>query len=458
MLVTARASVPVLPIAAVLIAGALLRLANLSNSVAAVDLSWRAWSYHAATEGPARMYGPTGHTVSLGDIEVPVVYPPLALYELALIGRVHLARSDGRFPNDVRLTRTIKGAIVLLDAALTAIIFAIVRRAAGLRRALWAGAAYWLNPAVLMATTLGYVDVAVAIPAVGAVVAASYGRPWPAGALFAAAVLTKPQGVFIAPAVALALWNAGDSHGRIARLVAAAAASAIAAAIVIAPIIAAGNTGNMLRSVAVLAGHDMLSGLAANAWWIVSYLFEAAAAGGEGLRAALQVHPQVLTHAYAMERGFPNPRLVAIVLFGVPLVWALTISVRARGLGLHAALAAFIVTAYFTLSVQVHENHFFLALPLLVVAAALRREFVPVLAALSVGFGLNLYLMLGTRGDGPAEAALTVAGIDSTVWLAVVNCAVLAWFARIYAHTVRHHPQTTSNAERAKAAKKTGVF
>jgi len=42
-----------------------------------------------------------------------------------------------------------------------------VRRAAGLRRALWAGAAYWLNPAVLMTTTLGYVDVAVAIPAVG---------------------------------------------------------------------------------------------------------------------------------------------------------------------------------------------------------------------------------------------------------------------------------------------------
>ena len=437
MIATARTGVPVLPIAAALIAGTLLRLANLSNGVAAVDPSWRAWSYHAATEGPARMYGPKGHTVSLGDIEVPVVYPPLALYELALIGRVHLARTGGRFPDDERLTRTIKGAIVVLDAALAAIIFAIVRRAAGLRPALWAGAAYWLNPAVLMATTLGYVDVAVAIPAVGAVVAASYGRGWPAGALCAAAVLTKPQGLFIAPAVALALWNAGDSHRRIARLAAAVAASAIAAAIVIAPTVAAGTTSNMLRSVAVLAGHDMLSGLAANAWWIVSYLFEAAAAGGEGLRAALQAHPQVLTHAYAMERGFPNPRLVAAVLFGVPLVWALTISVRARGLGLHAALAAFIVTAYFTLSVQVHENHFFLALPLLVVAAALRREFMPVLAAASVGFGLNLYLMFGTKGDGPAEAAYTVAGIDSTVLLAAANCVLLAWFARTYARAVR---------------------
>ena len=81
----------------------------------------------------------------------------------------------------------------------------------------------------------------------------------------------------------------------------------------------------------------------------------------------------------------------------MPVVWALAISIRVRDLALHAALAALIVAAYFTLSVQVHENHFFLAVPLLVVAAALRREFAPVLAALSAGYGLNLYLMFGAR-------------------------------------------------------------
>ena len=406
MIVTARDGVPILTIAAVLIAGATLRLARFSTGVDAVDLSWRAWSYHAATEGPARLYGPKGHTVSLENIEVPVVYPPLALYELALVGRVHLARSGGRFPNDERLTRTIKGAIVLLDAALTAIIFAIVKRGAGPRPALWAGAAYWLNPAVLMATTLGYVDAAVAIPAVGAVVAASYGRSWPAGALFAAAVLTKPQGLFIAPAVALALWNAAGPPAPIGRLLTAAGSAAIAAAIVIAPTVAAGTTHDMLRSVAVLAVHDMLSGLAANAWWIVSYLFAAAAASGEGVRAALQAHPRVLTHADAMARGLPNPRLVGVALFGAPVVWALSISGRVRDLGLHATLAAFIVTAYFTLSVQVHENHFFLAVPLLIIAAALRREFAPLPAAFSVAFGLNLYLMFGTSGGGPRRGGL----------------------------------------------------
>jgi hypothetical protein len=78
VIVSARASVPILAAAAAFLAGAILRLATVSHRVDAVDLSWRAWSYHAATEGPARMYGPRGHTVSLEQIAVPVVYPPLA--------------------------------------------------------------------------------------------------------------------------------------------------------------------------------------------------------------------------------------------------------------------------------------------------------------------------------------------------------------------------------------------
>jgi hypothetical protein len=34
---------------------------------------------------------------------------------------------------------------------------------------------------------------------------------------------------------------------------------------------------------------------------------------------------------------------------------------------------------------------------------------------------------------------LTIAGIDSTVLLAVVNCVSLAWFARTYARAVNAH-------------------
>jgi hypothetical protein len=213
-------------VAAALIAGVFVRLAVLSIGVPVVDDSWRAWSYHAATRGPWNLYGPRGHTVKFGDIDAPVVYPPLALDELAIVGRVHMAINGGRFEDGVPLTRTIKGAIALLDALLSTLIFVVVRRGGGSGRAWSAAMTYWANPAVLMTTTLGYIDVFLAIPAVSAVAAASAGRPWLAGALFTAAVVTKPQGLFVGPVVALALWNAGPAEGGTTRVRDAVLASA----------------------------------------------------------------------------------------------------------------------------------------------------------------------------------------------------------------------------------------
>ena len=59
------------------------------------------------------------------------------------------------------------------------------------------------------------------------------------------------------------------------------------------------------------------------------------------------------------------------------------------------------MVAYFTLSVQVHENHFFLALPLLAVASAATARLHPVFMALTLTFALNLYLPFGVRGNAP---------------------------------------------------------
>ena len=111
---------------AALIVGALLRILILPIGVPAVDDSWRAWSYHAAMRGPWNLYGPRGHTVKFAGIDAPVVYPPLALDELAIVGRVHMAMHGQRFEDGVALTRTIKGTIVLLDAALATLLFTVV--------------------------------------------------------------------------------------------------------------------------------------------------------------------------------------------------------------------------------------------------------------------------------------------------------------------------------------------
>src|SRR6185437_3859080 len=190
--------------------------------------------------------------------------------------------------------------------------------------------------------------------------------PAAAGALVAAAVMTTPQGLFIVPAVALALWTAGPRAAAAARERTALFAAAAIAIALVAPMVAAGTLWYMVRSVAVLAGHNMLSALAFNLWWIISYLFAAAAVPATGgLGAAPAAQPAVLTHAYAIDRGLPHPRLIALALLVPVVCWACYRARAAADLGVHTALAAFIVVAYFVLSVQVHENHFFLAIPFL---------------------------------------------------------------------------------------------
>jgi hypothetical protein len=88
------------------------------------------------------------------------------------------------------------------------------------------------------------------------------------------------------------------------------------------------------------------------------------------------------------------------------------------------------VHAYATLAAQVHENHLFAAVPLLVLAAAGRPRLRPVMWTVSGIFALNLNLFYGVSEyiDGWAvPRTLTV--IDLTVLLALVNCATLVWYA-----------------------------
>src|SRR6185312_12409039 len=125
---------------------------------------------------------------------------------LGSVGRIYARLRGGQFPDDDGLTIAIKGTIVLFDAALTTLIYHTLRRRAGQRAAQVGAAMYWINPAVLYTTSLGYLDALVALPAAAAVIAATGGHAAVAGALVAAAAMTKPQGIFIVPVVALALW------------------------------------------------------------------------------------------------------------------------------------------------------------------------------------------------------------------------------------------------------------
>ena len=70
-------------------------------------------------------------------------------------------------------------------------------------------------------------------------------------------------------------------------------------------------------------------------------------------------------------------------------------------------------------------------MPLLVLASAGRRAFLPIAAGVSAIVALNLNLFYGF-GDGIGYAlprAITV--VDLTVILALVNCFLLSWHARV---------------------------
>jgi hypothetical protein len=439
---------------AILVAGALLRLVALPGPGTGDLTVFKVWTSHAALHGVADMYGVGGpatewHFLEWQGVEAAVVYPPLVIYELGAAGQAYRLYEHHHFPNTEALNAFVKLPALLAEVGLACLLFWFVRRTIGESTARWTVAAYWLNPAALInASVLGYLDAQFALPAVAAAIAAASGWPALSGALVAAAALTKPQGVLIGPAVVLALWTTGTIGERVRATALAIVAGFAVTALVVAPIALAGGFPNLMFAMSRLTHHDMVSANACNFWWIVGWFIRAwHSMAGMGAWAAFTAPAQILGISRMIEIGYPNPLLVGTTMTVTAIAWAMTVGFRsairnprssairspesAMDVWLVAGVAAFAFHAYATLSAQVHENHLFGAVPLLVVAAAGRRAFRPVLAVVSAIAALNLNLFYGF-GDGIGYAlprGLTI--VDATVVLAVINCAALSWHAVI---------------------------
>ena len=425
--------------ATIVLAGALIRGAALPGPGTGDLTIWKVWSYHAARKGVGEMYGVGGTPLERRELDYAgatavVDYPPLALYELGAAGQAYWIWSHRRFPNATPLNAFVKLPGLIAEIGLVLLLFALVRAHLGVTAARLVAAAYWLNPAALFdASILGYLDAQYALPAVAALAAAALGWPTLAGALIAAAILTKAQGLFIAPAVALAIWTSGGADKRIARLLWAAAGAVAVSIAVVAPVVAAGGWPNMLQALGRLAHHDMLSANATNLWWLIGYLLRVRYSVQDmGVWAAVTAPAKILGIQRVIDIGYPDPRTVGIALTIGAAAWALWTAYRsAIDLWLLAGLGAFLVHAYATLSAQVHENHLFAAVPLLVLASAGRRAFWPICLGVSAVVALNLNLFYGF-GDGIGFALpRTITIVDLTVIVALVNCSLLVWHAAV---------------------------
>jgi hypothetical protein len=428
--------------AALLGLGLCLRLAALPLPGTGDVLSFKIWSHAASTVGAAQMYGaggtpPERRLHAWGGWQTTVDYPPVALYELALVGWAYSTAFPG-FPDSALLTAAIKLLPLAAEAAIAWLLFWAVRRVLpdSPAAARFAALAFWLNPAAyLTSPVLGYIDALFALPALGSLVAASYGHPALAGGLLALAVLTKPQAVLLAPVVGLALVGKTQAGRWLEGLRApslAAAAAAVSGGAVLAPVVAAGAWPNFVQAMASFSRHDMLSGQAANLWWVVTYVMRAAYAVTEMGVAGAYLSPvrRPLGITTIVQLGYPNPRLAATLAVAAAVGWALWRGRRVRDLPRLALLGAWSVYAYVMLSVQVHENHFYLMLPPLALAAAALPGWRAPFWVLSGIFALNLNLFYGFGDRVGFALPRMLTGLDATVWLSIANVAVFVWFAR----------------------------
>jgi hypothetical protein len=216
------------------------------------------------------------------------------------------------------------------------------------------------------------------------------------------------------------------------------------------PVVAAGAWANLVQAMRSLARHDMLSGQAANLWWIVTYVMRAVYAIPDmGLAGAfLSPVRRPLGISRVVELGYANPRFVGSGLAAVAVAWALWRGRAVRDVPRTALVAAWIFLAYYMLSVQVHENHFYMIVPLLALAAAALPEWRALFWASSGIFALNLNLFYGFGERVGFAVPRTITGIDLSVLLSAANVAVFVWSARLLSRTLRE-PAEAATAARA---------
>jgi hypothetical protein len=420
--------------AAALLLGLVVRVATLPLPGHSDIILWKIWSY-AAAHDVLSMYGVGGTPttrglVAWGDQTAAVDYPPFFLYEYAIVGRVFGALFPS-YPDGTALLVAVKLPALLANIALTAVFYAVVRRASGRQDAAqWAALAYWLNPATMFGgELLGYLDALYFLPAIAGIALAYFDRPWWAGVLVAVAVGTKPQGLLVGPAFALALWQSG----RVRAIASAAVTFCVTLALIAFPFYLKGALANMWLAFGSFdERRDTMSAYAANIGWIVNWWLRGHFAVHEfGFpQSYLQFVPRPLAISRFRELGYPNPRPIGRLAIVAATGWALWTTRRTRDLTFAAALGAFTVHAFFVLGTGMHEHHQLLEIPLLVLAAALNRRFRPLLVVVSGIVALNINYIYGIGIDMGWMVPRMITGIDLSVLLSFFNVGVLIWFAR----------------------------
>jgi hypothetical protein len=201
------------------------------------------------------------------------------------------------------------------------------------------------------------------------------------------------------------------------------------------PIVLRGAWANMVQALGRLGTHDMVSGQALNVWWIVTWVARSLDSLDMGWRRAFTEPVRILAISRFVEVGYPNPRPIGIALVAAAILWACWRMRRARSVAAWTLTAGWCAYAYAMLGAQVHENHFYLAVPLIVAAAAIDARLRAVSIALSLMVAFNLYVFYGFGTSWSPAIDRGWTGVDLTVIAAAINVALFAWLTRCLVRT-----------------------
>jgi hypothetical protein len=423
---------------ALLVVGTLVALVFVTSSDRGAEgdmIHYVYWTRLVSMNGIQAAYSGTYH-------ETYAVYPPVTLYGLALAGDAYRLWDDPAFDVDralqsTWLVRAIKLTAVGWHLLCALSIYLLVPRQSGRGLAAVAALTFALNPAtVLDVVYWGQLDGAHSLFSVLAMGWLSGALPISSGAAMALAVLAKPQAWLILPVYAIGLVRQANLRQFVLTVVSGAAASAL----VLLPFALNGRLGDLLTLPGTVASvMPTVTGNAHNVWWLL-----------------LARHGYDPFASDDLER-FIGPltyRGAGLVLVGVVLLFTCTLYWR-RKTGL-AETAALGVLGWFLFTTQAHENHLFLALPLLALAWPAKRLLLVPFALVSITLFWNIalhdHLLFDLLQMDPESrpiqlARLANASINLLVWLTWCLAAEMG----IGTGTPRHGPSmATSGSVRSR--------
>ncbi len=362
----------------------------------------------------------------LGTLDHVPDYPPLSLYLFWILTAIAKALMGGLFTAGGFLNVLFNFPPVLCSLGIVLLAWRLAREQGLADSTAWV-AAFWLNPALILHTpVLGYVDATFALLALGSLLLAFQKRFTSSVVFMALACATKPQGVLIIPVVACAI--AAERNTRLAWR--QCLTFALAALLPSLPFVIAGRFLAALRGMMQVGHVGYLSSQHLNLWWIVGWIYESfTQPGSKGFGTLAEMLPvSEFPHWLFLDtRALPLLLWFGFMALNLRMLWQ---ELR-RGDRMAIFWASALQVYGFTmLSLYPKENHlyafFVYALPLLFLG---HRKLAALFAALSVVFGLNIFLFDGFgRGmKSTADLLRTGLGLDATVLVAFLNVGVFVW-------------------------------